>query len=310
MDKLTSMMVFTRVAKAGSFSSAADELGMSRAMVTKHVMFLEENLGVRLLNRTTRRLSITEPGSAYLERCLLILDEIEEIETSVGTLQSEPRGLLKIAAPPYFGTHHLIPAISDYHKLYPEVEFEVILRGRLVDVIEEAMDLAIHLDQLADSSLVARNIASSRLLVCGSPEYFAKFGYPKAPQELVEHNCLVTSSLPPGDVWPFKRSGEAPVSVRVSGSLRSNIAGAIKTAAISGIGLAVLPSYMVGSDLNEGRLQTVLTEYQYSVLNVNAVYPHRKFLSGKVRTFVDFLIQRYQPTPYWDEWVERMQAVF
>lgn len=302
MDKLTSMLVFTKVAKAGSFASAAKELGLSRAMATKHVMQLENGLGIRLLNRTTRNLSLTEVGMVYLERCLQILDEMEEMEIAVTRLQTEPRGVLKVSATPFFGAYHLAPAIAAYTEVYPDVNVELMLQAGYIDLIEEGFDLAIHLDELRDSSLIARKLGSSQRLVCGSPSYFKKRGVPRTPDDLRKFNCLVNSTLPPRDQWQFSVPGGETTVVRVAGTMHSNVADALRMAALSGLGLVLLPTYMVGQDIRKGRLQAVLTDYVPSPLEIHAVYPHRKHLSAKVRTFVDFLHERFHPKPYWEEW--------
>lgn len=303
MDKLTSMIVFTKVAKAGSFAAAAKELNLSRAMATKHVMQLENSLGIRLLNRTTRNLNLTEVGAVYLERCLQILDDIEETELSVTRLQTEPRGTLKLNATPFFGAYHLAPAIAAYTETYPDVNVELVLQAGYVDLIEEGFDLAIHLDSLHDSSLIARKLGSSQRVVCGAPSYFKKCGKPETPNDLKKHNCLVNSSLPPRDQWQFSEpeSGKTTV-VKVTGTMEANVADALRMAAISGLGLVLLPTYMVGQDLRKGRLQAVLKDYIPAPLEIHAVYPHRKHLSAKVRTFVDFLHERFHPTPYWEQW--------
>lgn len=303
MDKLTSMVVFTKVAKAGSFASAAKELGLSRAMATKHVMQLENSLGIRLLNRTTRNLSLTEVGMVYLERCLQIIDDIEETELAVTRLQKEPRGLLKVNSAPFFGAYHLAPAIAAYHQIYPDVTVELVLQAGYVDLIEEGFDLAIHLDDLHDSSLIARKLGSSQRVVCGSPKYFKKHGVPNTPEDLKKHNCLVNSALAPRDQWQFATPGDGKTTlIRVSGAMTANVADAIRMAAINGLGLALLPTYMAGQDLRKGRLQAVLTDYVPTAMEIHAVYPHRKHLSAKVRTFVDFLYERFHPTPSWEEW--------
>jgi DNA-binding transcriptional LysR family regulator len=303
MDKLTSMIVFTKVAKAGSFAAAAKELNLSRAMATKHVMQLENSLGIRLLNRTTRNLSLTEVGVVYLERCLQVLDDIEETELAVTRLQTEPRGTLKVTSAPFFGAYHLAPAIAAYNELYPDVSVELVLQAGYVDLIEEGFDLAIQLDSLADSSLIARKLGNSQRVVCGAPSYFAKHGIPQTPNDLKRHNCLVNSSLAPRDQWTFTEPETGKTSlIKVDGSLQANVADAIRMATISGLGLALLPTYMVGQDLRKGRLQAVLSDYIPSSTVIHAVYPHRKHLSAKVRTFVDFLHERFQPTPYWEDW--------
>jgi len=297
------MIVFTKVAKAGSFAAAAKELDLSRAMATKHVMQLENNLGIRLLNRTTRNLNLTEVGVVYLERCLQILDDIEETELAVTRLQTEPRGTLKVNATPFFGAYHLAPAIAAYNEVYPDVSVELVLQAGYVDLIEEGFDLAIHLDDLHDSSLIARKLGGSQRVVCGAPDYFSKRGVPVTPNDLKIHNCLVNSSMAPRDQWQFSEpeSGKTTI-VKVAGTMQANVADALRMAAISGLGLVLLPTYMVGQDLRKGRLQAVLKDYIPSPLEIHAVYPHRKHLSAKVRTFVDFLHERFHPTPYWEEW--------
>jgi DNA-binding transcriptional LysR family regulator len=305
MDKLTSMIVFTKVAKAGSFAAAAKEMGLSRAMATKHVMQLENSLGVRLLNRTTRHLSLTEVGRVYLERCLQILDDLEETELAVSRLQTEPRGTLKVNATPFFGAYHLAPAIAAYLELYPDVNVELVLQAGYVDLVEEGFDLAIHLDELRDSSLIARKLGTSQRIVCGAPSYFAKHGVPSTPEDLKRHNCLSNSSLPPRDQWQFGNTEGKSVVIKVTGTLEANSADALRMAAISGLGLVLLPTYMVGQDIRKGRLQAVLTEYVPAPLDIHAVYPHRKHLSAKVRTFVDFLHERFHPTPYWEDWMRQ-----
>lgn len=304
MDKLTSMLVFTKVAKAGSFASAAKELGLSRAMATKHVMQLENGLGIRLLNRTTRNLSLTEVGMVYLERCLQILDEMEEMEIAVTRLQTEPRGTLKVNATPFFGAYHLAPAIAAYMEAFPDVNVELVLQAGYIDLIEEGFDLAIHLDEMRDSSLIARKLGSSQRVVCGSPGYFKKHGIPKTPDDLRKHNCLTNSSLPPRDQWQFSIPGGETTVVKVTGTMEANVADALRMAAINGLGLILLPTYMVGQDIRKGRLSPVLTDYVPAPLEIHAVYPHRKHLSAKVRTFVDFLSERFHPKPYWEDWAD------
>lgn len=304
MDKLTSMLVFTKVAKLNSFAEAAKELGISRAMATKHVMQLENSLGVRLINRTTRRLSLTEVGMVYNERCIQLLDDIEELELAATQLQTEPRGKLKISAPPFFGAFHLAPVVADYLQIYPDIKVDLIVQGGTVDLIEEGIDLAINVGELNDSSLISRKIASSRRVVCGAPKYFEQHGVPMHPNELREHNCLVNWSIPPRDTWRFLETDGTRTTVKVKGTLQANIADVVRLAAINGLGLILLPTYIVGQDLQKGRLKAVLTEFEPMPLEIYAMYPHRKHLSAKVRTFVDFLYDRLQPRPYWESWMD------
>jgi DNA-binding transcriptional LysR family regulator len=288
VDKLTSMNVFVRVAKAGSFAGGARDLGISRAMATKHIMQLESNLGTRLFNRTTRSLSLTEVGSQYLERCQQVLGDVEEMEAAVTHLQTEPRGVLKISAPPVIGATHISRALAEFLKIHPDLTVDMILQGSPGDLIDEGIDLAIHLGALEDTSMVARKLASSSLVVCGSPEYLEQYGIPQTPEDLVRHSCLVNWAIPPRDKWQFK--GETGYTVmNVSGRMQANAAHPIRIAAINGLGLVMLPTYIVGSDIEKGKLKLVLENYTLPPLDIHAVYPHRKYLSAKVRSFMDFL---------------------
>ncbi len=288
MDKLTSMNVFVRVAKAGSFASAARDLGISRAMATKHIMRLESALDTRLFNRTTRSLSLTEVGASYLERCQQILLDVDEMESSVTRLQAEPRGLLKVSAPPVIGATHIAPALSEFIKKHDDLSVEFILKGSHVDLIDEGVDIAIFLGKLQDTSLVARKLASSSLVVCGAPEYFERYGVPEEPEDLVDHSCLVNWAIPPHDRWKF-RGILGDREVKVSGRMQANVADPIRVAAKNGLGMVMLPNYIVGRDIEKGHLKVVLEQYKISPLEIHAVYPHRKYLSAKVRDFLDFL---------------------
>ncbi|MGR8979232.1 MAG: LysR family transcriptional regulator [Gammaproteobacteria bacterium] len=294
MDKLTSMNVFVKVAKAGSFAGGARDLNISRAMATKHIMHLEGSLGTRLFNRTTRSLSLTEVGAAYLERCQQVLLEVEEMEAAVTHLQTEPRGSLKISAPPVIGATHIASAVSAFLKMHPDLTVEMILQSSPGDLIEGGIDLAIFLGALDDTSMFARKLASSSLIVCGSPEYFAKHGVPEVPEDLATHSCLVNWAIPPKNKWPFKTE-QGYKSISVSGRMQANVADAIRIAALNGLGLVMLPIYIVGRDIEKGRLVPVLDKYVSLPLDIHAVYPHRKYLSAKVRIFMDFLQSWLEP---------------
>lgn len=302
MDKLISMKVFAHVTKSRSFAGAAKELGISRAMATKHVMHLENSLGVRLLNRTTRKISLTEAGAAYLERCQQILEDIEETELSVTQLHTEPQGLLRISTPPFFGTFHLAPTIAAYMEQYPKVKVDLVVLGGVVDVVAEGLDLAIRLGEQPDSSLIARRLASSPRVVCGAPAYFKKHGHPATPSELRHHNCLVNWGFEPHDYWKFTDLDGEAITVKVSGNLQANTADPLRLAAIHGLGLVLLPTYIVGQDLIKHRLEPVLQDFELPSMDIFAVYPHRRHLSAKVRTFLDFLSERLHPVPYWEKW--------
>lgn len=288
MDKLTGMNVFVRVAKAGSFAGGARDLSISRAMATKHIMQLENNLGIRLFNRTTRSLSITEAGSSYLERCQQVLADIEEMEAAVSQLHMEPRGTLKISAPPFIGAAHIAKGLAEFLEIHPDLSADLILQGTPGDLVDEAIDIAICLGKLEDTSLIAIKLASSPLVVCGAPAYFTRYGVPEKPEDLAEHNCMVNWAIPPRDQWEFKKA-EGNIVMKVSGRMQANAADPLRIAAVNGLGLVMLPTYIVGWDVRRGNLQVVLNDYMYSPLDIHAVYPHRKYLSAKVRSFLDFL---------------------
>ena len=302
MDKLTGMRVFSAVARLGSFSAAANDLKISRAMASKYINDLEASLDARLLNRTTRKLSLTEVGQAYFEKIDTILTEIDEADLSVKELQTEAMGTIKVMAPPSFGSFHLARAISGYKEKFPNVKIELILTDGLPDLIEGGMDIAIQLGKVEDSNVIARKIASSRLVVCASPGYFKKYKIPETPDQLKEHNCLkLIQSLPISD-WKLKIN-DKETKIEVTGNLRSNIADSLRIAAIEGCGLIQLPSYMTGLDIKSGRLIPVLQKYEPDKIPIYAIYAHRKYLSTKVRTFLNYIQSYFQTPPYWEKWI-------
>jgi DNA-binding transcriptional LysR family regulator len=293
------MAVFARVVDARSFTGAAAALGLSKSAVSKQVARLEDRLGARLLNRTTRRLSLTEVGAAFYERCARILAEVEDAELAVGRLQDAPRGTLRINAPMSFGQLHLAPAVADFLDGHPDVAVDLTLNDRLVDLIEEGYDLAIRISQLADSSLIARRLVPMRRIVCGSPAYFARHGVPRHPRDLRQHNCLLYSYLPSVEEWQFV-GPDGPVAVRAAGTLKANNGDVLETAMLAGLGVALQPTFIAARDLQAGRLVAVMPDYVNEAASVYAVYPHSRHLSAKVRAFIDFLAARFGPEPSWD----------
>ncbi len=294
MDKLTSMNVFVRVAHNGSFVGGARDLSISRAMTTKHIMDLEKKLGVRLFNRTTRQLSLTEIGSAYLDRCQQVLSDINEMEASVSHMHTEPQGTLRLSAPTVFGTSYITPALSEFIELHPKLDIDLILQSNPNNLIDSGIDIAIFLGALENSNFIARKLASYDLVVCGSPRYFKKRGTPQEPHDLKEHNCLINLAMPPYEQWKFHQ-GQSKIAIKASGNFQANIADPIRIASIQGAGIVMLPSYMVNDDIKKGRLQAILTHYSLPPLEVNAVYPHRKYLSAKVSDFLIFLQEWLTP---------------
>lgn len=301
MDKIMSMRVFSTVAKNGSFSDAAKKLSISKAMVSKHIQSLENSLGVRLFNRTTRKLNLTEVGHAYYEKVDHILADIDETELSITQLNSEPRGKLKIMAQPSFGAFHLSRALSVYLKKYPDVTTEIELSNRPPDLVEDGIDIALYVGKLDDSSFVARKITTVRRVVCASPNYLKLNGTPQTPNDLQKHNCMIYASRTQQSEWVFISNNEK-IKIAVSGDIKSNDGDALRVAAIQDCGIAQLPTYMVGLDIQAGRLKVILEDYEPERHPVYAIYNHRKYLSAKIKTFIEFMYELYQPEAYWNEW--------
>lgn len=303
MKDLTGMAIFARVAEAKSFSAAARRLNLSKSVVSKHVSKLEKSLGARLLNRTTRRLSLTEIGAAFYEHCACMVDAAEKAELAVGRFGSAPRGTIKVNASVEFGTVHIAPALPVFLAQYPEVSIEMTLSDHFVDLAEEGYDVAIRSAWKDEPGLnvVARELAPIGRKVCATPDYFKRHGIPQVPTDLVHHNCLIyTSSGGKGDWWRFV-GPEGEISVPVSGNLRINDNEALWRAVLGGAGVALLPTFLVGEDLQRGALQGALIDYTPVERSVYAVYLPNRHLSAKVRTFIDFLVARFGPQPPWDQ---------
>lgn len=299
MDPLDGIAAFARVVDCGSFSAAARRLNISKSAVSAHVQRLEERLGIRLLNRTTRQLSLTEAGAAYYRHCARILAEAEAAEQAAGALQREPRGTLRISAPDTFGWMHVAPAVPSFLKSYPGLTVDIRLSPIYVNLVDEGLDLAIRIGILEDSALVVRRLASSRLVLCTAPAYLEKHGAPREPHDLAGHNCLCADLQTWGDEWRLSgRGGE--VRVAVGGSLRSNNAETLRTASLEGIGIAALPNWAVADELRSGALLRVLPGWEAPVSTIYAVYPGNRLMSKKVGAFVDHLARHFGRTPYWE----------
>jgi DNA-binding transcriptional LysR family regulator len=299
IDIVASMRVFTAVVDAGSFTGAADKLDLSRGMATRYVAQLEAHLGARLLNRTTRRLSLTEAGNDYYERATQVLAMVEEAQGAVLQQASVPRGTLRLTSSVTFGVHHLGWAITDYLQKYPEVQVDVTLNDRIVDLVEEGFDLGIRVAAQIDPGLVARRLAPARMMLCASPGYLKKYGTPRSPDELANHNCLSYAYWSLGDEWHFRRAGEER-KVRVSGNLRGNNGDILVRAAAEDLGVILHPTFLLYEALRKRKLVRILPDWETDELSVYAIYPSRKFLPPKVRSFIDFLAERFGPEPYWD----------
>ena len=289
MDLLGSMKTYVAVVDSGSFASAATRLDVSRAMVSKQVQKLEEHLGTRLLNRTTRRLSLTETGRAFYERSVQILGDVNEAEQIAGQMTTLPRGVLRVTIPLSYGQHRLGSIIGAYTQAYPQVQLDIALSDRKVDLVEEGFDVAIRIGALPQSDLIARKLGIAHSIVCASPAYLAAHGTPQVPGELGRHACLSYSLSGGGADWRLE-SADEQVIVPVTGPMKADNGDIIRLAAVAGAGIALQPHFIVGEDIAAGRLVQVLPAWQSAEMGIYAVYPSRKHLSAKVRTFVDFLV--------------------
>ncbi len=291
MDRMTGMVTFVKVVEAGGFAAAGRKLGISASTVTTQIQTLEERLGARLLNRSTRRVSLTEIGKAYHERCLHILADVDDADNVVHALHSSPSGILRLnasAAVPVL----LAPVITEFTSLYPEVKLNMTMTDHMVDLVEEGIDLAIRILPIPDSNLVMRRVGSFRLLVCGAPSYFASHGTPREPRDLLNHNCLKYSFSAWGSDWRFNAPAGQNI-VHVSGNVESNSTNALKLAAVLGHGLVLMPDFLVKDEIRSGDLVAVLTEFCCPERAINAVYPHRHHLSANVRSFLDLVTKRF-----------------
>lgn len=297
MDKLNCMRAFVAVVEAGSFSGAARGMGVSKALVSKQVGQLEENLAVRLLHRTTRRVTTTSSGQAYFEQCRPLLAEFDELDAAVQSNNANPRGALRVTAPVSFAELHLMSAVSAFSRRFPEVTVNLDLTDRFVDLVEERVDVAIRIGSLSDSSLVARKLGGTSMLVCASPDYLADRDAPTHPEQLAEHACVVDSNYPGGTRWTLG-TGKNAVATEVTTRILVNSARAARELVLAGHGIGYLPSFAVADDIARGRLKRLLADCPSGPLGIFAVYPHRKHLSAKIRLFIDTAIEHCKATHF------------
>lgn len=300
MDRFGDLDVFARVVTAKSMSAAGRELNLSPAVISKRIRRLEERLGVRLLQRTTRQLSLTEAGQGFYERVVAILGSIEEAESWVASGTGQARGTLRVSAPTSFGRLHIAPHLKPFLDANPLVNVDLILTDAFVDIIGEGFDLAVRIADLRDSSLVARRLAPNHRILCATPAYLAAHGSPAAIEDLSSHTLIAHNA----DQWRLD-GPEGPVSVRVTGQLRTNSSEVVREALLAGVGIALRSTWDVGPELKSGALARVLPAYSVGKrVAVYAVYPSRRHMEQKVRVFVDYLAELYGATPYWDAGLE------
>jgi len=296
MDQLTAMRIFTRVVQTGSFSAVARELGVGQSTVSKRLAALEVKLGTRLLARTSRKLSLTEVGSDYYERCLQILIEVDEAEACAISMTGNPKGLLRVSVPVSFGQRHVIPHLPEFLRTYSNVTLDIKLIDHHADLVAEGIDVAIRIGILEDSSLLFRRLGDSPRLLVASKTYLDKWGRPRHPDQLKDHNCLVYSLLSTGNIWHFQSQGKN-FTVHVKGTFRANNSDAVRQMALAGSGIMVLPKWMSQPHIQNGELEVILQEYAPQGFPIQAVYPPNRYVPSKVRSFVSFLQQAFANDP-------------
>lgn len=299
MDRYQALRVFSQVVESGSFSAAADKLGVSTTAASRHVAELEAHLQTRLLNRTTRRVSLTESGRAFYERTVQLLADLEEAEQEASRAAVVARGTIKLTTSVNFGVRHVAPAIAAFLAAHPGVRFDVSLSDRFVDLVEEGFDLAVRIGAPGSDNVVARKLGETRLVPCAAPGYLETHGAPRVPEDLARHNCFTYEYLTPRNLWRFLDPAGDERTVRVSGSLHSNNGDLLAEAAAQGAGIVFEPAFIVGPDVRAGRLVPLLQDFVAPPMPIYAVYPSRKHLSAKVRLCVEFLVARFSQAQDW-----------
>lgn len=300
MDKFMTLRAFTKVVDAGGFAAAAREMGLSRSVVNKYVISLENELGTQLLRRSTRQVSPTEAGAAFYDRALLVLAELEESFSAVMQLQEAPRGNLRVNAPMTFGVRHLAPALADFMARFPALRVELVLNDRVIDPIEEGFDVTVRIAAPETyTSLITREIVPVRRVLCASPAYLEAHGEPERPEDLRQYRCLHYGYQGTGNLWKLN-GPRGEIAVQIHCVMWSNNGDALKEVVLRDQGIALLPTFIVGDELQLGRLRTVLSEYEPPAISLSALYPRHRHLSAKTRLFVEFLVERFGGRPYWD----------
>ena len=300
MDRFKSIKSFIRVVEAGSISGAADRLNVAKSAVSRRLKELEEHLGVELFHRTTRRMNLTDTGRAFYHQSVRILDDLQEAELATSQAHGTLKGSLKIALPSSFGLMHIGPAINEFSKEHPQIVFDLDFNDREVDLIQEGFDLAIRIAILPDSSLIARRFAPIEIVMCASQSYLERMGAPQTPDELIEHQCLVYSLLRDFEYWNILDSKGKEIKIKIHPYLKASTGEFLRDAAVEGMGIILVPSFIVYKEIKNGTLVPLFNNYKTHHIDAYAIYPQTRHLSLRVRAFVDFLVKRFEGTPYWD----------
>ena len=293
MDRFVAISAFVKVVETGSFVRAAERLDVSVSSVSQQVAELEAHLDARLLNRTTRRLSLTESGRAFHERCVQLLADLEEAEQSANAETVEPRGTLRLTASITFGARHLASALAEFVARHPGMRFDIELSDRATDLVEEGFDVAVRIGEIGSQNLVGRRVGVTHLVCCAAPSYLERHGTPRTPEDLARHACLTYEYSPLRNVWPFRDREGRERNVRVAGAVHANNGRFLEALAVQGVGVAFEPDFIVGPDVRAGRLVQLLRGFEPPPTNIYVVYPSRRHLSAKVRVFADFLTARF-----------------
>jgi len=292
MDVMHSMAVFRRVVEAKNFSAVARETNMSQSTVSKHIAALEERLDTKLINRSTRSLTLTEAGKEYYHHCIRILNDFQEAEASIGKGKIKPTGTLRISTSASFGRTCMLPHLDEFFATYPDIDVDLLFDDHYVDLVKQGVDLAIRIGPLADSSLIARKIGTSKRVIVASPDYLVKHGRPKKPSDLEKHECLFYSLQKSPDLWYFNSTQEGDESIRVNGRFKASSPDAICDAAAEGLGIAVISEWNARQYIKSGRLKTILPDYRPTTYDIHAVYPERRFVPQKVKRMIEFLAKK------------------
>lgn len=308
MDRLQAMRVFATVVDTGSFARAAEQLHLSSTATSRHVAELEKHLGAQLLQRSTRRINLTEIGANYYDRCRSILADVEEAEAQAATSESQPRGMLRISLPTSFGLQYIAPAIPEFCKRYPDLQLELNFTDRIVDLVEEGIDMAVRITSELKTNLIARKLAQVQLVCCASPAYLAEFGTPQHPEDLRRHNCFTYSYSPNINVWKFQRDGKEH-HIQVKGRLGTNHGDMSKLATLHGLGIDMLPTFMVCDELRTGKLVPILQDYPMPPINVYAVYLPGARRAARIKAMVEHLWETLgQGNPPWENCTQALQT--
>lgn len=309
MDRYENMNAFVRVVETGSISAAADRMNMAKSVVSRRLKELEGHLGVELFHRTTRQMNLTDSGRAFYQQCVRILDDILEAEHATSQFHGALKGSLKVAVPLSFGLMHLGPAIHEFLQIHPDIEFDLDLNDRQVDLLAEGFDLAIRIANLPDSSLIARRLATIQTVMCASPAYLERMGTPQSPQALSNHRCLAYNLISNFENWDLYDVKAQLVRTKIVPYLKASNGEFLRDAAVAGSGIVLLPAFIVYQQIETGALTPILTDYYAAPLAAYAIYPQTRHLSQRVRAFVDFLVKRFEGSPYWDLCLQNVKNI-